>query len=130
MKTESQPMQPMTTWGVIRWWELRRLVYNLTLFIIGIASIIAMELLMEKVIPVGEDAIEPVALALGIVIYGVAANVCYTLGWVVELASRRTDEVQARIRGEKHFLLGLWLSSLLTTAPFWFGVIFRLTHRS
>jgi hypothetical protein len=122
--------QPRTTWQIIRWWELRRLVYNLVLFAIGIGSIVAMELLMGKVIPVGEDAVEPFALALGAVAYGIAANLCYTLGWAVELAGRRTDENRARLRAEKHFLAGLWLSCLLTTAPFWFGLIFWLAHRN
>jgi hypothetical protein len=66
----------MTTWESIRWWELRRLLYNAILFAIGIASIFVMELLMDKVIPVGEDAIEPLALAFGVLIYGIMANVC------------------------------------------------------
>jgi hypothetical protein len=89
-----------------------------------------MEFLMDKVIPVGEDAVEPMALALGAVAYGIAANLCCTLGGIVEFAGRRTDEARARLRAEKQFLLGLWLSCLLTTAPFWFGLIFFLTHRN
>jgi hypothetical protein len=120
----------MTTWEIIRWWELRRILYNLILFTIGVASIIGMELLMDKVIPVGEDAVEPFAMALGVVVYGIMANLCYTLGCVVELIGRRKDEVGARLRAKKLFLVGLWLSCLLTSAPLWFGLIFRLTHRA
>jgi hypothetical protein len=105
-------------------------LYNAILFAIGFASIFAMEFLMEKVIPVGEDAIEPFALALGVVFYGIMANLCYTLGWVVEMAGRRKDETQARERAKLHFWGGLWLSCLLTTAPFWFGLVFWLTHRN
>ncbi len=44
----------MTAWQIIRWWELRRLLYNAILFVIGIASIMTIEMLMQKVIPVGE----------------------------------------------------------------------------
>ena len=120
----------MTTWEIIRWWELRRLLFNAILFVIGIASILAMELLMEKVIPVGEDAVEPFAVAIGVVAYGVMANISYRSGWIVELVGRRSDEAAARARAKKLFLMGLWLSCLLTTAPFWFGLVFRLTHRS
>jgi hypothetical protein len=120
----------MTNWEVIRWWEVRRLLYNGVLFIIGIASIASMEFLMGRVIPVGEDVIEPLALALGVVLYGITANVCYTSGWIVELAGRKADELHARARAQKQFLLGLWLSCLLTTTPFWFGLIFWLTHRN
>ncbi|HTW79365.1 MAG TPA: hypothetical protein VME23_07485 [Terracidiphilus sp.] len=120
----------MTTWQIIRWWEIRRLLYNAILFAIGIASIIAMEFLMGRVIPVGEDAIEPFALALGVVIYGIVANLCYTSGWIVELAGRKADGTSARSQARKHFLLGLWFSSLLTSAPLWFGLVFWLSHRS
>jgi hypothetical protein len=48
----------MTDWQVIRWWELRRLLYNAILLVIGIAAISGMEFLMDKVIPSGEDAVE------------------------------------------------------------------------
>lgn len=120
----------MTTWEIIRWWELRRLLYNAILFVIGIASIIAMEILMQKVIPVGEDALEPLAMAFGVVAYGIMANLCYSLGWIVELVGRKTDPLSARSRAEKHFWAGLWFSCLLTTAPFWFGLVFWITHRN
>jgi hypothetical protein len=119
----------MTNWEVIRWWELRRVSYNAILFVIGIASIFAMELLMSKVIPIGEDAVEPIVLAFSVVAYGVLANLCYTLGWIVELVSKREHEVGARQRAEKLFLLGLWFSCLLTSAPLWFGLAFWITHR-
>ena len=81
----------MTTGQVIRWWELRRLLYNLILFVVGVAAIAGMEWLMTKVIPLGEDAVEPMILVLGVLVYGFLANVCYTLGWVVELWGRKTD---------------------------------------
>lgn len=119
----------MTTWEIIRWWEIRRIPYNVILFIIGIASILGMEWLMVRVIPVGEDAVEPFVLALGSVVYGIMANLCYTLGWIVEVKGSKRDAVFARARGKKSFLAGLWLSSLLTTAPLWFGFIFWLAHR-
>ena len=120
----------MTEWDVIRWWEIRRLAYNALLFLIGILSVIGMELLMSRVIPVGEDAVEPLALAFGIVVYGILANLCYTLGWIVELFRRRKDPVRAREQGSKLFVAGLWFSCLLTSIPIWFGIVFRLTHRN
>ena len=119
----------MTSWQIVRWWEIRRILYNAILFVVGITSILAMELLMDKVVPVGEDAIEPLALAIGVLAYGVMANLCYTSGWVVELHANRTDPARARSRGKKMFLAGLWYSCLLTTAPFWFGLVFRLVHK-
>jgi len=121
---------PMTSWQIIRWWEIRRIPFNAILFVVGIASILAMEWFMERAIPVGEDAIEPFALAIGVLIYAILANLFYTLGWLVELAMSRTDEVVARVRARRMFLAGLWFSCLLTTLPFWFGFVFWLLHRS
>ena len=70
----------MTTGQVIRWWELRRLLYNSLLLAVGVAAIAGMEWLMGQAVPMGEDAIEPMALVLGVVVYGIMANLCYTLG--------------------------------------------------
>lgn len=120
----------MTTWEIIRWWEIRRILYNGILLAIGAASIIAMEWLMGKVIPVGEDAVEPFALALGAFAYGIIANLCYTSGWVLELGMGRADKGRARAVAKKLFVAGLWFSCLLTSAPFWFGLVFWLFHRN
>ena len=57
----------LTTEQVIRWWEFRRLLYNVVLLVVGVAAIAGMEWLMTKVIPMGEDAIEPMGLVLGVV---------------------------------------------------------------
>jgi hypothetical protein len=117
----------MTNWGVIRWWELRRLLYNAILLPIGIASVLGMMWLMEKVTPGVGDDFTPF---LGIVLYGFMANLCYTLGWIVELIGRRKDEAGARLRARELFIIGLGFSCLLTSTPFWFGLIYWLTHRS
>jgi hypothetical protein len=124
------PEPPMTNWEIIRWWELRRILYNAVLFAIGIASILAMEWLMGKVIPVGEDAIEPFALAIGVIVYAIMANLCYTLGWMVELGTATADGTSAPSRSKKLFAGGLWFSCVLTTTPFWFGLVFWLVHRN
>ncbi len=93
----------MTTGQVIRWWEFRRLLYNAVLLVVGVAAIAGMEWLMGQVVPMGEDAIEPMALALGVAVYGIMANLCYTLGWVVEVWGRKADPVAARLGGQWMF---------------------------
>ena len=120
----------MSRWQVIRWWEIRRIPYNGLLFVIGLTSLLTMEWLMGKVIPVGEDAVEPFALAVGVVVYAIMANLCYTLGWIVELGNRNADEGHQRARAKRLFLAGLWFSSLLASLPFWFGLVFWLLHRN
>ncbi len=119
----------MTKGQVIRWWELRRLVYNAVLLVVGVAAIAGMEWLMTKVIPLGEDAIEPMLLFVGVVVYGVMANLCYTLGWIIELRSRKTDPLAARRRGQWMFRAGLLFSCVLTSLPFWFAGVYWITHR-
>jgi hypothetical protein len=119
----------MTKGQVIRWWELRRLVYNAVLLVVGVAAIAGMEWVMTKVIPVGEDAIEPMLLFVGVVVYGVMANLCYTLGWIIELRSRKTDPLAARRRGQWMFRAGLLFSCVLTSLPFWFAGVYWITHR-
>jgi hypothetical protein len=120
----------MTTGQVIRWWELRRLFYNAVLFIIGVSSIVGMEWLMTKVIPLGADAIEPMVLVLGIAVYGLMANLCYTLGWVIELRVRKNNSGAARAFGRRMFRGGLAFSCILTTLPFWLACLYWATHKA
>ena len=119
----------MTTGQVIRWWELRRLFYNAVLFVIGVSSIMGMEWLMTKVIPLGEDAIEPMFLVFGVALYGLTANLCYTFGWVIELRSRKNNPEAARLLGRRMFRGGLVFSCILTTLPFWFACLYWATHK-
>jgi hypothetical protein len=68
----------MTVAEVIRWWELRRLLYNAVLLAVGVATISGMEWLMGRAVPVGKDAVEPMALVLGVLVYGFMANLSAT----------------------------------------------------
>jgi hypothetical protein len=119
----------LSSWQIIFWWEWRRLLYNFLLLIIGFISIMGFEILMSKVIPLGEDAEEPMGMFLGVAAYAIMANVCYTFGWMVELGTRKVDPMLARKRGEGMFRAGLIFSCILTTAPFWFACFFYLTNR-
>jgi hypothetical protein len=119
----------MTTGQVIRWWELRRLLYNIVLLVIGVAAIMGMEWLMTKAIPLGDDAVEPMILVLGVFVYGFMANLLYTLGWLIELRGRKSDPISARRRGQRMYRAGLLFSSLLTSVPFWFACVYWIVHR-
>jgi hypothetical protein len=129
MVANRSPGAFQTVGQVVRWWELRRLVYNAALLVVGAATIAGYEWLMTKLIPLGEDAIEPMGLVAGVVVYAGMANLCYTLGWVVELRSRKTDPVIARRRGQWMFRAGLLFSCVLTSGPFWFACLMWGLHR-
>lgn len=113
---------------VIWWWELRRLAYNGALLIIGILSIAGMELVMSSALPTGTDAIEPMILMILVLLYGIMANLVYTLGWIVELATRKYGRTLARQRARRMFQAGFVFSCVLTTLPFWFGCAWRIAH--
>ena len=118
----------MNRWQIIRWWEIRRIPYNAALFVIGVTSLVAVEWLQAKTPANGRG---PFHLETGLTIVGyvIMANLLYTLGWIVELIGRETDEVRARTRGKKFFLAGMWFSCLLTSAPFWYELVFWLLQR-
>ncbi len=101
----------------IIWWEKRRPLFNLVLLVVGVATIIIIELVGSWVLPPGEDAMEPIALVIGIVGYGIAANACYTLGWITEIQWNGGDSSQTRALRPKVFRLGLIFSLILTLSP-------------
>ena len=121
-------VDPLTVPRIILWWEIRRIAYNITLLIIGVASVFAFEYIMNECIPKGEDAEEPIGLLLGILMYAFCANAAYTLGWLMELRTRKENPVVARATAQWTFLAGYLFSCALTTAPFWYACLFCAIH--
>ena len=60
---------PRATWAVVRWWESRRLTYNV---VVGSTGLLSLGVPWQ-----------------GVVLYGVLANVCYSGGAAADLALRR-----------------------------------------
>ena len=107
----------------IAWWELRRVAYNIIVGIVGIVSIIIMELFGSTFIGPGEDFVEPLGLILGVLLFGLAANAGYTLGWIIELRipDNNTDaRREFRTRNFKKVLLG---SCIVATLPVWLSLV-------
>jgi hypothetical protein len=111
--------------GVIAWWEWRRVPFNVVLLIVGVFSCVAAMLLLSGSVQPGEDLVEPAFMLFNVVLYAIAANAFYALGWVVELIVRRFDPEAARRSAEVMFRWGLLGSCVLTAAPLWFALIFR-----
>src|SRR5215469_15016092 len=72
-------------WDAIVWWEIRRIPFNLIILAAGIVSLATIELVGSYVVEPGDDAVEPLLIWFGVMAYGLAANVCYTLGWLTEI---------------------------------------------
>ena len=78
-----------------------------------------MMLIGQTLVEPGEDFGEPFAIILGSILFGLLANICYTLGWLVELMRVRGDAKSHSDFRRKAFTLGLALSCALATAPIW-----------
>jgi len=79
----ARPLEPLSRGGIIAWWEIRRVPYNLVVGVFGAISLFLFFVFIELAhgLKPGEDAVEPMAL----IVAPIAANVCYTGGWIVEL---------------------------------------------
>jgi hypothetical protein len=122
-------------WEIFCWWELRRLRYNLTVGSVGVLSsgvilvvaAIASELFNE---PIGLPD-PPILAVFGVIAYGIAANVCYTGGWLTEWVVRKVWRERAGAFGEISFVVGVVFSVLLTLVPaglVLLALILRLLH--
>ena len=110
------PAVRRTPLGILLWWESRRLVYNvivgatgsITLVVIGIADLVS-------------HAHHPGPFELPsfipVLVYGVLANVCYTLGPIIETALERAWKDSVLPIGPALFRQGLAFSIGLTLLP-------------
>jgi hypothetical protein len=112
---------PRTTWEMIGWWESRRPWFNL---IVGIAG--AITCIVCAVVAVAASTLynsefgwpdPPLFAFIGVGIYAVMANICFTGGWVVELFIRTLWPSEADRYATTSFVLGLAFSVLLTLTP-------------
>ncbi len=117
-KRESQDLSP---WEVIGWWESRRIPYNLAVGIAGMISCILIFLASglseegfnaENLLP---DP--PIAAVFGVVFYAMAANACYTLGWLAEIVISKQWKNRWQGFAPVSLALGTVFSLLLTLIP-------------
>ena len=110
-----------TIWAVIGWWEARRIPFNITVGATGIVTgclVLLVAWLSERWlgIPVGVPD-PPVLVVLGVLVYGVAANVCYTGGWVAEWLVRKAWPAESERMGPISFALGMVFAVIVTLSP-------------
>ena len=111
----------MNSLQIILWWEARRLFFNIVVGIAGIITIFTILLsamIAEKLVnePIGWPD-PPLFAIIGVVLYAIGANVCYTAGWLAELISREVWGDKAKSFAEISFTLGVIFSFLLTLLP-------------
>lgn len=81
---------PLSPFQVIGWWERRRLAYNVCVGAAGLLSLATLWLLHPQ-----RTAMADFGLVIGVGVYGLAANACYTVGWMADLALRRLLGIRA-----------------------------------
>ena len=111
----ANPQDARSLWGVVAWWEIRRIPFNI---IIGVYGAICLVIFFWAIatsghLQPGEDAVEPLALLAAP--FGI--NVLYTLGWLVEVPARVLRPALSPQFGPLLLKLGLGLGLSLITLP-------------
>jgi len=123
------PHEPLTALRIVGWWELRRIPFNLVIGLFGVFAfaIFATSIYSAGVLQPGEDAVEPFALLLA----PIAANICYTAGWLVDAPLRFIRPSLSPRFTPLLFRLGLGFSLFVISLPavIWGGYrLLQLLH--
>ena len=110
-----------TPLSLLMWWESRRLFYNRVVGATGLFTVFG----MFVVSPQRVHLFEPMTLVV-VLVYGVLANACYSLGWLTELMARWTWGDQAPDMGPLLFRQGLIFSVGLTLFPLGLTVLYAM----
>ena len=113
--------------ALIRWWESRRLIFNV---VVGATGLVTLSVLAIGVfLPMGIPFTELPWRA--VIAYGVAANVCYSFGWMVEstlerwLGRETYGAGPALYRHGLVFSVGLTLFPVVMAGLFWLDKVVR-----
>jgi hypothetical protein len=107
------PAEVRNAGAIFKWWESRRLTFNVIVGATGLVTLAAMKVL--AVLP-------PLSMSLpvfwpGVIAYGVFANLFYSLGFVTEAAMQRAWRDDTPRVGPPLFRQGLIFSVGLTLFP-------------
>jgi len=119
--------RPRTGWSVFGWWEARRPLYNVAVGAAGLVTLGTVTALM--LLPPHARGLAWDGLVPGVVIYGVLANLCYSLGAPADLLLRRFIGDRAAAAGPVLFRYGFVFALGLTLLPIPLAVlgwVFRL----
>lgn len=97
---------------IVAWWERRRLAYNLVVGATGALSFSVVTALCW--LPPNPSPGPPL---VGALVYGIFANVCYSLGWMLEGAAHLAWGDEVKPTGPVLFRQGLLFSVGLTCLP-------------
>lgn len=107
------PAEVRNTAGIFKWWESRRLTFNVAVGAAGLVTLTAINLI--AVLP-------PLSMKVGVfwpgvLVYAVLANMFYSLGFLTEAAMQRAWHEETPRVGPALFRQGLVFSVGLTLLP-------------
>ena len=111
-------------WEVIRWWEIRRWTYNAIVGATGLITLIiyfGMTALFVRMSGDPDIGYFHAFLFMWIALYALAANFCYTAGWISELFLRGMQKEFTDQFAKIAFVAGTVVSVMITLVP---GVCF------
>ena len=122
-------MDPMDRPGdAIVWWEKRRVAFNVVIVVAGAFTLFVIHVIEAVLARLGADVMQPPGLASFVILYLLAANVCYTLGWVTELLWSDGDTARTELLRPAVYRWGLALSVAITLLPAVFVPLFWFTQ--
>ena len=104
-----------TPLSTVRWWESRRLTFNKAVGSAGLVTLAGVSILFA--LPPYSEVLMLPGMLMAAAVYGIVANVCYTLGSMTELLARRVWGRSAPDLGPLLFRQGLIFSVGLTLLP-------------
>jgi hypothetical protein len=104
---------PRSPWSIVQWWESRRFLFNLGVGGAGLLSL-GSATLIGHLPPHPGSFPAPWGV---VVVYGVMANLCYTLGSLADFTLRRALGDRAPAVGPVLFRYGFVFSVGLTLLP-------------
>ena len=110
---------PRSAWSVVGWWETRRPAYNLAVGAAGLTTLAIGSLVAGP---------PPLAFLRGVLAYGIAANLCFSLGPALDLLARRVGGPSWALVGPTLFRYGFAFSIGLTLLPIPAMLFFGLLH--
>jgi hypothetical protein len=81
--------EPYSRAEIVRWWEGRRVRYNMLVGSVGIVTWILVLCFGSLAVKPGVDFEESIMMIIGPAIYAIGANLCFTLGWIVDTSLYR-----------------------------------------
>jgi hypothetical protein len=115
------PDRRRTVLSNLVWWESKRLTYNKAVGGAGLVTLATVTFFFS--LPPFPEPPPLGFLVIGAAVYGIAANLCYSLGWIVEQGARKLWGRQTPDVGPLLFREGLIFSVGLTLLPAGFAAV-------